>query len=154
VPNQDSALFQYACQLPHHLDIVRRMGKKTERSEQVEDGIEPIGPLARQLAHVTLCVTEILTRSASARDGKQLPRIVQTVDVIACLGEQVGVAALPARHIQNACANGQCENVYQPRYLAPVTFRSEEGLVLEEIVGVERGFPPLATLSQKNTGSR
>lgn len=48
------------------------------------------------------------------------------------------MTALAARHIENARANGQREEVEQTRCFAPVTFRSKERFVLEEIVGVER----------------
>ena len=64
------------------------------------------------------------------------------------------MTTLSARHVQNPGANRQGENVEQTRDFAPVAFGSKEWLVLEEVVGVKRGFPPLATLFQKNTGSR
>jgi hypothetical protein len=66
----------------------------------------------------------------------------------------MSVAALATGYVQNARADRQRENIEQTRYFAPVTFGSKEWLVLEEIVGVKRGFPPLTTLFQKNTGSR
>ena len=64
------------------------------------------------------------------------------------------VAALTARDIQNSRTDRELEHLEQSRYFAPITFGSKKRLVLEEIVGVERGFPPLAPFSQKNTGSR
>lgn len=67
------------------------------------------------------------------------------------------MASLPARHVEDACAGRKREHVDQPRDLVPVTGKVEDRLVLEQVVRVEVGRPPvgrLARLAQKNTGSR
>ncbi|HET9637187.1 MAG TPA: hypothetical protein VFP26_14755 [Gemmatimonadaceae bacterium] len=83
-----------------------------------------------------------------------MPRIVESVDIVSGFREQMRVTPLPAWNIEDARANREREHVQQSGYFAPVTFGSKERLVLEEIVGVEGGFPPLVMLRQKNTGSR
>ena len=48
------------------------------------------------------------------------------------------MTALSTWDVENARAHRQSEHVEKTRYFAPITFRGKEGLVLEEIVGVER----------------
>ena len=81
-------------------------------------------------------------------------RVVNAIDIVACFSQQMRVPTLAARNVEDARPNGQSQDVDKARYLAPVAFRSKKRLVLEEIVGVKRGFPPLAAFLQKNTGSR
>ena len=64
------------------------------------------------------------------------------------------VATLPARNVENPRAYRQRQHVEQSRYLAPVALGRKKRFVLQEVAGIERGFPPLAPFSQKNTGSR
>jgi hypothetical protein len=64
------------------------------------------------------------------------------------------VTPLPTRHVQNSRTHRQGKQIEEASYLTPIPFGSEKRFVLEEIVGVKSGFPPLAALSQKNTGSR
>jgi len=73
---------------------------------------------------------------------------------MAGLGQQVGVPALAARYVENSRANGQSEKFDDARRFAAVAIRCKERPVLQEIVGVEGGLPPLARFRQKKTGSR
>lgn len=64
------------------------------------------------------------------------------------------MAALTAGNVEDPRADRQLQQLDQPRGFAAVTLGSEERAVLDEIVSVERGLPPLALFSQKKTGSR
>ena len=64
------------------------------------------------------------------------------------------VAALPAWDVEDARPGRQTQQVDKPGYLLTIALGREERPVLTEIVGVERGLPPLTLPSQKNTGSR
>jgi hypothetical protein len=64
------------------------------------------------------------------------------------------VATLPARHVEDTRPGRQAKQLDEPGYLLTIALRRKEWPVLLEIVGVKRGLPPLALLSQKNTGSR
>ena len=100
----------------------------------------------------------------SARDVEQVLRVVEPVDVESRFGEQVRVAPLAARHVENARAGRQPEQLDQPRDFLPVALEREERLVLEQILRVEvrishhsRCFARAlsrASRAQKKTGSR
>jgi hypothetical protein len=64
------------------------------------------------------------------------------------------VTTLPAGHIQNARPNREGKQVDEARYFLSIALESEKRAVLQEIVGVECGLPPLARFLQKKTGSR
>ncbi len=64
------------------------------------------------------------------------------------------VAPLTAGHVENARASRQSKKLDEPRSLLAVALEREERAVLQQIVGVERGLPPLLRFLQKNTGSR
>jgi hypothetical protein len=66
----------------------------------------------------------------------------------------VRVSSLPARHVEESRARRKLENLQQPRYFVPVTLEREDGLVLEQVLGVEVGRPPIGFRGQKKTGSR
>jgi hypothetical protein len=53
------------------------------------------------------------------------------------------VAPLAARHVENSRASRQREHVDETRDLVPVALLGEDGLILEQIVGVEIGLPPV-----------
>src|SRR5450755_2762598 len=61
------------------------------------------------------------------------------------------VPALPARHIEDARVRRKLQHLHNPGDIAPVCFRREYRLVLEQVLRVEIVAPPLG---QKNTGSR
>ena len=64
------------------------------------------------------------------------------------------VTTLPARHIQDTRSDGEGKQVDEARYFLSIALESEKKAVLQEIVGVECGLPPLARFRQKKTGSR
>lgn len=64
------------------------------------------------------------------------------------------VAPLSAGDVENSRANGQSEKFDDTRRFVAIALRCKERPVLQEIVGVEGGLPPLTRLAQKNTGSR
>ena len=154
VPYQDSTRFEHARELFDDPRVIRRMAEESKRGEQVQNSVEAFAPFARQFPHVAARVAKIGAGSPLTGYRKQLGRVVESIDIVASLRQQMRVATLPTGDVENARRDRQLEQVEQARDLAPVTFGSEERLVLEEIVGVERGFPPLAALFQKNTGSR
>jgi hypothetical protein len=67
------------------------------------------------------------------------------------------MAALAARHVEDARAHREREELDQPGDVPPVLRIAEERLVLGEVAGVEIGRPPLGrrrgARAQKNTGS-
>jgi hypothetical protein len=64
------------------------------------------------------------------------------------------VPALPTRDIQHPRAHWQLEELDETGYFLSIPLWREKDSVLPEIVGVERGLPPLARFFQKKTGSR
>jgi hypothetical protein len=62
--------------------------------------------------------------------------------------------ALPAGNVENARANGELEQVYETRRFLAIPLGREQQAVLQEIVGVKGGLPPLGRFFQKKTGSR
>lgn len=154
MPDEKPARFQYARELSHDPRIVGRVREEAKGREQVEHRVEPRLPAQRQSAHVSSSVAEIPTGTALSRHSQQIARVVQTVNVVPGFGEQVGMAALTARNVENAGADRQRQHVHQSRYFVSVAFGSKERFVLEEVVRVERPLPPLLALFQKNTGSR
>ena len=67
------------------------------------------------------------------------------------------MTTLAARRVEHPRANRQAEDVEDAGYFPAVALETEEGFVLVEVAGVEKGRPPFAgspRLRQKNTGSR
>jgi hypothetical protein len=64
------------------------------------------------------------------------------------------VAALAARHIENARPRGKLQQIDETRDFPAVALEREERLVLEEIMRVEVRRPPVGFRRQKKTGSR
>ena len=64
------------------------------------------------------------------------------------------VPTLPAWHVEYARADRKAKDVDQSSYFLAIALEGEERTVLQEIVGVECGLPPLARFRQKKTGSR
>jgi hypothetical protein len=154
VPNEQPAGTEHAREFPDYSGVIRRVGKEAEGSKEIQNRVEPIAPPVRKLAHVGPRVAQVPASATLPGGRQQLPRIVHAVDIVARFSEQVRVSTLAAWDIENAGTDGQGEKIDQASYLASVTFRSKERFVLEQVVGVERCFPPLRALSQKNTGSR
>jgi hypothetical protein len=61
---------------------------------------------------------------------------------------------LAARHVENARAGRQSQKLDEPRSLLAIALEGKKRAVLQQIVSVERGLPPLFRFLQKNTGSR
>ncbi len=64
------------------------------------------------------------------------------------------VSSLSARDIENASTRRQSKKLDESRRLLTITLECEQKSVLEKVVGVKSGFPPLLRLLQKKTGSR
>jgi hypothetical protein len=64
------------------------------------------------------------------------------------------VPALAAWDVEHARAGWQTEQLDEARGLVAVALGREKWAVLQEVVGVEGGLPPLFRFLQKNTGSR
>jgi hypothetical protein len=64
------------------------------------------------------------------------------------------VSSLSARDVQYPRSDVQAKEINQTRCFLAIALGREEEAVLQEIVGVERGLPPLARFLQKKTGSR
>ena len=65
---------------------------------------------------------------------EKVSRKVYAVDAKAGFGEQMRVAPLTARRIQDACIDGKTENLDEPACLSPITLRSEDRGVLQKIL--------------------
>jgi hypothetical protein len=61
-------------------------------------------------------------------------RVIETVDVVARFSQQVGVAALTARHVEKASANWQPKYFYQAGGFCPIALEREERSVLQKVV--------------------
>jgi hypothetical protein len=85
------------------------------------------------------------TRSGSTPpgNGKQWTRIVDAVDVEPRFGEEMRVPSLAARNVEYSRPGRKAEQLDQPGNVAPIALRCEDWLVLEEILGVEVGPPPI-----------
>src|SRR5205823_3302235 len=108
----------------------------------------------RQLAHVATRVTQVSARPALSRDAEQLLRVIEAVDVKPVFREQVSVTSLPARHVEDARARRETQQLDEPGCFLTIALGRKQQPVFQKIVGVECRLPPLGFLFQKNTGSR
>ena len=154
MPDQYSTLLQHPCKFTNDTNIVTRMGKEAERSEEIDDRVEATRPPRRHFSHVTPSVAERAAFAAAPSNRQQISRVVEAVHIVARFGEQMRMATLPARHVENPPTHRQPQQIKEPRRFVAIALGRKERAVLQEIVGVEGGLPPLAFLSQKNTGSR
>jgi len=154
VPDEQPTRLEDARELGDHSRIVRRIAEKAERREEIQHGVKSSSPAGGQFAHVAPQVTESRTGSALFRAREEVRGVVETVDVESCFDEEMRVSSLPARHVEESRARRKLENLQQPRYFVPVTLEREDGLVLEQVLGVEVGRPPIGFRGQKKTGSR
>ena len=102
VPDQHPAGREHSRELADDATVVSRVEKEAERREQVEHGIESARPLRRQRPHVAAGVPQPLPFTARPGSREQGLGVVQPVDVEARFREQMRVAALPARNVENA----------------------------------------------------
>jgi hypothetical protein len=82
-----------------------------------------------------------------------VPRVIEPVHIVSGFREQVCVTSLATGHIENARVDGKAEKLDDSRGLRTVALQRKDRLVLEEVPGIEVGFPPLLFFSQKKTGS-
>ena len=113
---------------------------------RLRTALEAAGPARRKRAHVASRVAETRPGAALARALQELARVVEAVDVEAGLGEQVCVASLPARDVEQARAGWKAEDVDQSRDFVPVALERKQRLVLEQVLPVEVALPPFAPL--------
>lgn len=157
MPYERTARLEHASEFRDRARIIPSVGEEAERREEIEHRVEAPSPARWQLSHVAPRVLERRSGAASARLVDQVLGVVEPLHVEPGLGERVRVATLPARDVENPGAGRQCKNVDEPRNLMAVAFFCEDGLVLEQVVGIEVRLPPFALPSgrrQKNTGSR
>jgi hypothetical protein len=64
-------------------------------------------------------------------------RVIQAVDVISSFGKEMRVAPLPAWHVENSRADWKSKHVHHASDFVAVALESEDGFVLEQILGVE-----------------
>src|SRR5258708_13090525 len=84
-------------------------------------------------------------------------RVVQSIHREARLGKRMRMSPLPAWAVENARSRRKRQDVDESRDFTTVALLREDGLVLEEIMGVEVRLPPLTlrlSRRQKNTASR
>ena len=158
VPNENTIRREDTRELGDDFPIVGRLDEEAEGSEEIEHSVEAAAPARGQPSHIPSRVPQPGSGAAFASSCQQIGRVIQSVDVEPCLGEEVRVSSLTARAIEHPCAGGQTEDLEQPRHLATIALEREEWLVLEDVVGVEVRRPPICraalTTPQKNTGSR
>ena len=154
MPDQHSARLEHAREFPDYPDIVRRVREESERREKVEHRVEPARPFGRHAPHVPAQVAKTVACPTLASDVEKLLRVVETIDVVTEFSEQMRVPTLPAWHVEYARADRKAKDVDQSSYFLAIALEGEERTVLQEIVGVECGLPPLARFRQKKTGSR
>jgi hypothetical protein len=128
--------------------------EEAKRREEIQHRVESPAPARWQAPHVPASVTKVLTGPAFLGDAQQLLRVVEPVDIVTGFSQQMRVPPLSARYVQKARANRETEQIDKACYFLSIPLGREEKAVLTEIVGVERGLPPLTRLCQKKTGSR
>ena len=154
MPQERATGFQNARKLTDHTRIVTWIEKEAKRREEIDDCIEAILPSRRQAPHVALCIAKVRSCAASAGDFEQVLGVIEPIDVVSGLGEKVRVPALAARDVENSRSHWKAEHVDDPRCFLAIPLECEDGLILEQIMGVEIRLPPFGGLFQKKTGSR
>ena len=104
VPDQHAAGLEHARELARSR-ARRRAGsrKKPNDGEQIEHRVEAAGPLAREAcACRRACSAGSGPCRARLRDVEEMARVVEPVDVEARFGEQMRVAPLSARHVEQS----------------------------------------------------
>src|SRR4051812_48482028 len=106
MPDQLTTRLQHPGKLGDDLRVVGGIEKKPKRREQIEHGVKAAGPLGGKLPHVAAGVAEGTRRAAFARDGEEVRRVVESIDVEPSFGEQMRVTPLPAGHVEDSRAAG------------------------------------------------
>src|SRR5688500_19685120 len=102
VPHELAAGLEHPRELRNDPRIVRRLDEEPKRGEEIDDGIEAPGPRRGQTTHVATPVAKRTSRAALLRDGEQVRRIVQSIDVEPGLCEEMCMASLAAWNVQQA----------------------------------------------------
>src|SRR4029453_18085887 len=152
MPDDRGARLERTRPLGHNALVIARPQKEAERCEEVHDCVEPARPLRRKTSHVTASVAKRFPGSPQLCTREQVAGQIEPVDVITCLGEQMCVAALPARHVENPRSSRQPEYVDEPSDLTTIAGEIEDRAVFEEVLGVEVLRPPVAL--RAGTGGR
>jgi hypothetical protein len=79
--------------------------------------------------------------------------VVEPINVVTRFGEQMRMPALTAGHVEYSRSNRQSKHIDDARGFMAIALGRENRLILEQILGIEIRFPPLA-FTQKKTGSR
>ena len=153
VPDENAPGLEDASELPDHKSVFSGMREEAKGREEIHYRVEPSAPARRHFPHVADGVAKCRSGAAPLRYRNQMLRVVEAIYVIAVLSQQMRVASLPARHVENSGADRQAENFDQARDFRPVALGREDRLVLPQIMGVEMRLPPLRGLFQKKTGS-
>ena len=99
-------------------------------------------------------IAKIRTGAPLPRDFQQIAGIVERVYVVARFSQEVCMPALTTGHVQDARPDGQSQEIDETRDFRASSGGGEKRTVLEKVVRVESGLPPLVSLFQKKTGSR
>ena len=143
MPYECAADPQNPGELGEHAPVVGRVGEKAKRCEQVQDRIESVRPILRHPAHVAPPIVERRPDATFACASEQILREIQSVNTKAGLGEQMGVAALPAGDVEDARADVESENFDEPRDFLAIALEGEQRLIFSEVLIVEVGRPPV-----------
>ena len=161
VPQERAAGAEHARELGDDAPVIRRIEEEPERREEVEHGVEATGPSPRKPTHVAAQVSKTRSLAAPPGDREQMRRIVQSMHPEPRLGQKMRVAAMPTWDVQDSGSSREAQDLDQAGHLSAVARQIEDGLVLQQVVGIDVRCPPLARLppappcrAQKKTGSR
>jgi hypothetical protein len=154
VPSEDGTWLQHSRELGHDASVVGGIEKESKGCEEIDHRIKAVRPPLGKPPHVAARVAKGVPFTASPSAVEQRCRIVEAVDVEPRLGEEVRVASLAARNIQNPCPDRKLEDLDETPDFTSIALGREERFVFEEVVGVEVRRPPVVRCGQKNTGSR
>ncbi len=146
MPEENASRLEHARELGEDVSIVSRLGKESERREEVENGAEASGPARRKRPHVASRITEARSGAALARALQEIARVIESVDVESCFGEQVCVASLSAGDVEQARTGWKPEDVDESSDFMSVALEREQRLVFEQVLSVEVALPPFAPL--------
>jgi len=144
LPDHDAAGTEHARALGDHARIVARVVEEPEAREEVHHCVEATAPRRREPPHVGALVPQVLPGTSRLREAQQVRGEVEAIHVEPRLGKEVGVASLPAREVEHACAGGEGEQLDEARHLLAILDEVEEGLVLAHVARIEVGGPPVA----------
>ena len=89
MPYEKASGLEHTGELVDHSDVVSRIGKEPERSEEVDDRVESAAPSRRHAAHISASVLELRSSPSPPRGPEQMLGVVETVYTIPCLGKKM-----------------------------------------------------------------